>query len=141
MKSEILRHEQGMRGAQRLLLIQFSVTLLIALLMLLIGDKTASLSAIAGGIVCVLPNTYFAIKLFRYTGARAARKIVNGFYQGEALKLMLSAALFAMVFNCLTIAPLVFFVAYLAAQMVFWFATLIIANKNRLTRDLNNIKW
>lgn len=124
-----------MQGARRLLLIQLGVTILITLIALVAKNATAAISAVAGGLVCIVPNAYFAIKLFRHTGARAAKQIVNGFYKGEALKLMLSIALFAIVFKFLKTNPLVFFVAYIAAQMVFWFAPLIVDNKNRLKRD------
>ena len=41
----------------------------------------------------------------------------------------ISVALFALVFKYLNVNPLVFFVAYIAAQMVFWFAPLIIVNR------------
>lgn len=134
-KGDFVKNRQGIRGAQRLLVIQLCVALLIAAATLLIGNTTAAMSAIVGGLVCVVPNAYFVSKLFKYNGAHAARQIVNGFYKGEALKLMLSVAMFAMVFKFLEINPLVFFVAYIAAQMVFWFAPLIIVNKNRPKRD------
>jgi len=125
-----------MRAAQRLLFVQLSVTMLIAVIALIMSDATAGLSAIVGGLVCVAPNAYFISKLFKHHGARAARRIVNDFYKGEALKLVLSIILFALVFKFLKVNPLVFFVAYIAAQMVFWFAPLIIVNKqNRLKRD------
>ena len=120
-----------MQGARRLLLIQLGVTMLIAVVSRLIGDDTAALSAAVGGLVCVVPNAYFVRQLFKHNGARAARQIVNGFYKGEALKLILSVTLFALVFKYLNVNPLVFFVAYIAAQMVFWFAPLIIVNKHK----------
>ncbi len=118
-----------MQGAQRLLLIQLGVAVLISVIALIVGDVKAALSAVAGGLVCAIPNAYFVSKLFKHNGARAARQIVNGFYKGEALKLILSVALFALVFKYLNVNPLVFFVAYIAAQMVFWFAPLIIVNR------------
>lgn len=126
-----MKNRQGMQGAQRLLLIQFGVAMLIAVISLLISGSTAAFSAIVGGLVCVVPNACFVRKLFKHNGARAARQIVNGFYKGEALKLTLSILLFALVFRFLKINPLVFFVAYIAAQMVFWFAPLIVINKRK----------
>lgn len=126
-----MKNQQGVRGAQRLLLVQLGVTTLIAVIARLIGNDTAALSAVVGGFVCVVPNAYFAAKLFKHNGARAARQIVNGFYKGEALKLILSVALFALVFKYLNVNPLVFFVAYIATQMVFWFAPFIIVNKHK----------
>lgn len=128
---EIVKNQQGARGARRLLLVQLGITMLIAVIAGLFGNGTAAFSAVTGGIVCIVPNAYFASKLFQHNGARAARQIVNGFYKGEALKLVLSVALFALVFKYLKVNPLVFFVAYIAAQMVFWFAPLIIVNKHK----------
>ncbi len=126
-----MRNQQGIDGAKKLLLIQLCVTMLIAILALIIGARTDAVSAITGGIVCVIPNAYFVRTLFKHHGARSARQIVNGFYKGEAMKLILSIALFALVFKFLNINPLVFFVAYIAAQMVYWFAPLIIVNKHK----------
>ena len=123
-----MKNQQGMRGARRLLLIQLGVTVLIAVMTGLICDGNAALSATAGGLVCVIPNAYFVNKLFGHHGAHAAKQIVNGFYRGEALKILLSIALFALVFKYLNVKPSAFFVAYIAAQMVFWFAPLIIVN-------------
>lgn len=88
----------------------------------------ATQSVLLGGMVSVVPNAYFARKLFQHQGARAARQIVNGFYTGEAFKLALTFVLFAMVFKFFKIDPLVFFAAYILAQMVFWFAPLIFDN-------------
>lgn len=126
-----MKNRQGLKGAQRLLLIQFGVAMLIAVVSQLVSGRTAAFSAIVGGLVCVVPNACFVRNLFKHNGARAARQIVNGFYKGEALKLTLSIVLFALVFKFLKINPLVFFVAYIAAQMVFWFAPLIVINKRK----------
>jgi ATP synthase protein I len=96
----------------------------------------AARSVVLGGVVSVVPNAYFAKKLFQHQGARAARQIVNSFYSGEALKLALTFVLFAMVFKLFNIVPLVFFAAYILAQMVFWFAPLIFDyNRNRPESD------
>lgn len=126
-----MKNQQGIQGAQRLLLVQLSVAVLIAFVGFFACDIKAAYSAAIGGLVCVVPNAYFVSKLFKHNGAHAARQIVNGFYKGEAMKLILSITLFALVFKFLNINPLVFFVAYIAAQMVFWFAPLIIVNKHK----------
>lgn len=128
---ERVRNRQGMWGARRVLLAQFSVALLIAIIAAWAKGTSAAYSAVLGGLVCVVPNAYFARALFLHSGARAAKQIVNGFYRGEALKLMLSAALFTLVFKCFKVDPLVFFVAYMAAQMMVWFAPFIVVNKHK----------
>lgn len=124
-----MKNRQGMRSAQRILLTQLVVAILLAMIVLVPCGATSAISAIAGGLVCVIPNALFIKQLFWHNGARAAKQIVNNFYKGEALKLVLSMALFTMIFKFITINPLVFFVAYIAVQMVFWFAPLIIVNK------------
>lgn len=64
-----------------------------------IKSPVAAYSALAGGFIFLLPNVYFAIKAFRYTGARAAKQIMGSFYKGEAGKLILCAVLFAIAFK------------------------------------------
>ena len=63
-----------------------------------IKSPVAAYSALAG-FIFLLPNVYFAIKAFRYTGARAAKQIMGSFYKGEAGKLILCAVLFAIAFK------------------------------------------
>ena len=119
------------QGVGQFLLMQLVISSLVAVGFAISNGVDAALSAIIGGVVCVLPNAFFARQLFRYSGARAARQIVNGFYKGEAYKLMLSVSMFALVFKYLAIQPKVFFVAYIAAQSMFWLAPLIVVNKRK----------
>jgi ATP synthase protein I len=131
MKGEIVKNQHGVRGAKRLLACQLGITILLATIALLISGSVAATSALLGGLVSTLPNAYFAIKLFRYQGAHAARQIVNSFYKGEASKLVLSVILFTLVFKCYKPIPLVFFAVYIVAQMVFWFAPLIFVHNRK----------
>lgn len=61
-------------------------------------DWTAAYSALAGGTICALANAYFTRKAFMYIGARAAARMLKAIYTGEAIKLLLIAAGFAMAF-------------------------------------------
>ena len=131
-----MKNRQGVLGAQRLIACQLSLTVLLAIIATLLSSTTAGISALLGGLVSVLPNAYFAIKLFKYHGAMAAKQIVNSFYKGEALKMILSVVLFSLVFKFFKIIPVVFFAVYIVAQMAFWFAPLIfVGNKNRPKSD------
>jgi ATP synthase protein I len=101
-----------------------------------IFGANAAGSALLGGMVCIIPNAYFARKLFKYQGARSAKQIVNSFYKGEAIKMILSIALFTAVFVYVKITPLAFFASYIMVLMTHWFAPLIIVNKqNRPESD------
>jgi ATP synthase protein I len=117
------------RGIIRLWLLQFGVTLALAMLCTLAFGLNAGGSVILGGLVCIIPNMYFAIKLFRHQGARAIKQIVNGFYVGEALKIMLTMILFTVVLVLFRITPLAFFGSYFTILMTHWFAPWIIGNK------------
>lgn len=109
---------------RRLLAAQLFVCLLVALIALLFG-WVASYSALLGGLICLVPNSYFAYRTFRFRGARAAKHIIRSFYQGEAVKLGLTAVMFACVFAGIKpLAPLALFVGYLAVQVAGWVAPL-----------------
>lgn len=124
------------RGIVRLWLVQLGVTLIFVVLCAVIFGANAAGSALLGGMVCIIPNAYFARKLFKYQGARSAKQIVNGFYKGEAIKMILSIALFTAVFVYVKITPLAFFASYIMVLMTHWFAPLIIVNKqNRPESD------
>lgn len=124
------------RGIVRLWQIQLVAILVFALFCALFFSVKAANSALLGGIICVIPNIYFARKLFKYQGARSAKQIVNSFYKGEAVKIILSVILFTVVFVWVKITPLAFFLAYIMILMTHWFAPLIVVNKqNRPESD------
>lgn len=81
-----------------LLLIQLAVALLAALAGWLWQGPEAGYSTLLGGMIALVPNLYFTYKAFRYFGARSVNAIVQSFWSGEMGKLILTAALFALVF-------------------------------------------
>lgn len=110
---------------------QLLFVLLISGLCAVFYGTQAAKSALLGGMVYLIPNALFAIKLFKYQGARAAKQIVNSFYKGEAIKIGLSMLLFTAVFIWVKIIPLAFFSAYILVLMTHWFAPLILVNKQK----------
>jgi ATP synthase protein I len=117
-------------------LVQLGITLILSVLCALFYNINAAISALLGGLVCIIPNACFASKLFKHQGARAAKQIVNSFYKGEALKIFLSIFLFTAVFVLCRITPLAFFASYILILMTHWFAPWIIVNKqNRPESD------
>ncbi|WP_298624170.1 F0F1 ATP synthase subunit I [uncultured Legionella sp.] len=124
------------RGIIRLWLVQLSITIVLAALCAIVFNINAASSALLGGLVCIIPNAYFASKLFKHQGARAAKQIVSSFYKGEAAKIILSICLFTAVFILFKITPLAFFTSYILVLMTHWFAPWIIVNKqNRPESD------
>ena len=125
----VVKNRHSLAGAWRFIVSQLSVTLGMAAIFLYFMGIDASISALLGGLLSAIPTAYFAMKCFKYHGARAAKQIVNNFYKGEAVKIALSLILFMLVFKFFHPIPLVFFSAYIAVQMVFWLTPLIFINK------------
>lgn len=86
--------------------------------------RSHALSAALGGAAAFIPNLYFALRVYRSAG-QEARKIVRSFYAGESGKLLLTAALFFMIFQFPNIVILPLLSVYVAALSVFWFALLM----------------
>ena len=99
---------------------QLIVLLLISAVMLTIDLNTA-ISALAGGLISIAPNAYFARWAFRYTGAKAAAQVAQSFYRGEAGKFLFTAMLFAGVFALLRpVDAIVVFSTYLFMLVLNW---------------------
>lgn len=79
--------------------IKGAVLVVVSLIFFALSGQVSGYSALVGGLIFLLPHGYFALKAFRYSGARSAKKIMSSFYQGEAGKLILCAVLFTMAFK------------------------------------------
>lgn len=113
----------------RLIGVQLGATLIISVGFLL-KDQVAAYSALLGGLIFILPNIYFAYKAFAYTGARAARQIVNSFYKGESVKLALTAVLFTVVF--VSVKPLnvlALFLTFIIVLTTNWLTPLLLSHQ------------
>ena len=83
-------------------------------LLLSTGGKVQAYSVLSGGLIAILPQAYFAARVFRRTGAQSARAISRASYSGEIGKFVLAAAGFAIVFAAVSpIDGLAVFVGYL----------------------------
>jgi ATP synthase protein I len=115
------------------LLTQFVVLLIAAVVLWQWRGTVSGYSGALGGLIAWLPNMYFAHKAFRFTGARAAQAIVRSFYAGEAGKLILTAVLFALTFaGVKPLDALAVFGVFFLTQLVNWFAPLL--TKTRFLR-------
>lgn len=105
----------------RILIAQLSVGLLIGAIALVLADRTAALSAVLGGLICVIPNAYLALRMIAGGSSRDPRGMLRASYVGEAGKLLLTAALFAAVFAL--VRPLAagwLFGAFVLTQATVW---------------------
>jgi len=94
----------------RIFLVQTFVSISICAVFLVSSGRVAAYSALLGGLLFTVPQLYFGIKAFLYTGARSIHKITQSFYKGESAKILLIAVGFAVVFT--TVKPLDYFALY-----------------------------
>ncbi|MCL6268570.1 F0F1 ATP synthase subunit I [Sansalvadorimonas sp. 2012CJ34-2] len=110
----------------RVIIVQSVMTVLLSAVFFL-NNTTAGLSALLGGLICLIPNTYFVARTFSRSGARAAKIIVMDFYKGEAGKFLLTACGFALVFAL--VKPLDYAVllgVFVLVQAVNWFTPVLL---------------
>lgn len=106
------------------------IVLLIVLTVTSIVDRAALPSALAGGMVALIPNIFFAWWMFRFRGARQAKRAVKAFYGAEAGKFGLTVVLFAASFAWVRpLNPIFIFVAYCVVLFVHWLSPWLLARK------------
>ena len=64
----------------------------------MLESRLAGYSAVIGGLIFVIPNAYFAHRMYRYEGARYAHLVVGNMFRAETVKLVLTAVFCAAVF-------------------------------------------
>lgn len=114
------------RGILRLLGVQLLVLTSLSLLIAWFFGQWPAVSALIGGAICILPTGLFGLIAFRFAGARAAKQIVWSFYWGEAVKLFVTIGLFALVFLTIEVAPVPFFLSFIAMQLLLWLAPVLL---------------
>lgn len=88
---------------------------------LMMGGWNYAMSPLMGCGVALLPNLYFAYKIYLARNQQA-QGIVNAFYTGETVKLILTAALFLVVLQIPSVDFVTLLIGYVAVLSVFWFA-------------------
>ena len=107
-------------AAYRLLVAELALTVVVAGGLALGGGRVAAYSALCGGAAYIAPQFVFAHLAFRHSAAEAPRAALRCLYLGEAVKLALTAALFAAVI--VLVEPLHF------AALLLTFAGLALVN-------------
>ncbi len=94
-------------------ILAISVVLLCSLISYFIWGLVHAQSILAAGVVTIIPNIVFALKAFKYAGAKSSKLVVESFFSGVKLKMVITALLFALTFKFLVlfiiIEPIPFF--------------------------------
>ncbi|MGI9250023.1 MAG: ATP synthase subunit I [Pseudohongiellaceae bacterium] len=87
--------------AHRIIVAQLAVAFLTAAPFLIFSGIPSAWSALLGGLISAVANSYFVFQVFRYQGARNAEKAMRSFLHGETGKLGITLVLFALCFTLL----------------------------------------
>jgi len=90
-------------------ILAISVVLICTLVSYFIWGLEYAQSIMAAGVVTIIPNIVFALKAFKYAGAKSSKLVVESFFSGVKLKMVLTALLFVLAFKFLALLPIPFF--------------------------------
>jgi ATP synthase protein I len=119
----------GRAQAAKILMLQLSISLLVALAYGILQGLEAAYSALWGGLTCVTANFFFFRKAFKFAGAQAAQQMMRGFMFGQLGKFVITVGLFGLAFVAGKVQPLALFVGYVFAQAAFWFAPVFLKQR------------
>jgi ATP synthase protein I len=104
--------------AHRILLVQTGAGATVALVCLLLWDRYACLSALAGAGTGIIANMYMTFRALQ--PARTPRRALGQLYLGQGVKVGLTVALFMLAARMPRVSWPALLIAYLATLVVFW---------------------
>ena len=113
----------GITTAYRIVLAQLVMALIAGIIAWSAMGSAVAIAVIAGGLINVISNLYFALHVFS-GGVRTARSILGGFYVAETVKLLLTAALFALALAVLKLSPLPLLTGFIVTLTGYWLVLL-----------------
>lgn len=92
-----------------------------------IAGREAALAAALGALTCLLPQAWFAWRVFGRGLEGDAGAMLQTMYRGEAAKLAAIVVLFVAIFRLWPeVPPLPLVLSFIAVQSVHWFAPLLL---------------
>jgi len=95
-------------------------------------------STLVAGVVTIVPNIVFALKAFKYAGAQSSKKVVESFFSGVKLKMVIMALLFALAFKYLVLLPIPFFAMFCLVMIMPLIAPLFLKSVINNNPNQNN---
>ncbi len=120
----------------RILVWQWLITFCITAVLFVVKRDLAS-SAFLGGLVCALPNVYFALQLYKRRIA-VAPALLRSAFVAEFIKMGLAIALLAIVLiKYKEVYPIVLFASYFIVHSCMWAVPLITQQSNDKNLDIS----
>ena len=123
----------------KVLLAQLGLTVALALIFWGTDGRVSGYSVLLGGLTCVIPNAFLALRLAAPRRDPGAGALVRAAYIGELGKIALTVLMFSMVFTLvrpLAAGPL--FAGFIAAQLATFSGLLMRDRKTEVKRELGN---
>ncbi len=131
----------GQRGSfivARVLAFQIGIGVVLAALFWGTYGRVAGYSALLGSLICVVPNTFLALRLVVPRRDPGAHALIRAAYMGEAGKLALTVLMFGIVFVAVRpLAAAALFAGFIAAQLV-TFAGLLMRDAGQQEQELKS---
>ncbi|EEX95208.1 F0F1 ATP synthase subunit I [Vibrio orientalis CIP 102891 = ATCC 33934] len=121
----------GRELAKQLLLIEAGAVTLVAAGMTIAVNTEWGVSALIGGSIFVIANAVFALCAFLFVGARATKMVAVSFYTGEALKILITVALFSVVYMYMQVELVPLKLTYLLVLGINIFAPALFINNKK----------
>lgn len=112
-----IKTRPGHKTAYLCVILQAAMAVILALFMFVSFGFVAAYSVLLAGLVCVIANTYFALRLSRYRGASQAKRFIIAFYTGEIMKLALMALLMLLILATIHVNALAFLLSVALLQI------------------------
>lgn len=90
-----------------------------------LGGKQAAVSALLGGLACLVPSLFFACWFFGQSPWVDAKKLLRAFFVGELLKMLTGIIMILIIISMVRIqwSPLI--VGYIGTSFGLWLAPLL----------------
>ena len=108
------------RGTFIIVGLQLAMTVLAGLVAAVVAGQYAAWSALVGGLINVLASLSMALKLFAGGLAAGSQQWFGRFLVGEALKFVITVALFIVAIVVMKAAFLPLILAYIATYVAYW---------------------
>ena len=122
--------KKGQKSGLKLMVFQLLLVLTITLISTVFFSVKSGYSALAGGVTFLLPNIVFILMTFAHAGASKTRKVLRGFYAGEAIKLFLTVLLLVIFLKYLTLVLTAFYIAFVLLVLSQWLAPFFFYNND-----------
>ena len=123
--------QEGRQLATKVLFYQSLMAMFFTLFFTLYSGKYSGISALYGGLICVLPGMIFAFLAFRYAGASQNKLVVRSFNKGSKLKFIFTIVLFVMAYKWSNLQPLPLLISYVVTLMAQWPIIILVSRVSR----------